>query len=321
MIMENSQVNHPTISVIIPVYNSENSLLSTISSILKQSYQNFEIVVIDDGSDNPVEAFLNERISDYRIRVLRIERSNANVARNFGINNSKGDYIAMLDADDIWLENHLQDCLSLLQDSGADGLYGSIFISHHPTHDDYEKHICYARELNSDESMVDYLLTTVCGAQTSGLFTTANSSKSILWDEKLIEHQDYDFVVRFYKRYKMIVKHKPSVIYSSLSGRSFHFDTNIDFIERNRDDIHPVIYNQYNLKMYVQALRCKLSPVKILYFQHEATRFKEFMSYQSYMSICNPVTRIEEWRCKLRYIFYIFKIKTELQDADNEEYS
>jgi glycosyltransferase involved in cell wall biosynthesis len=319
--MEISQNELLLVSVIIPVYNGEKTLIATINSVLNQTYQNFEIIVVDDGSKNPTRSFLEENCSDPRICVIRTARSNANVARNVGIKASSGDYIAMLDADDLWLENHLQDCLNLLQNSDADGLYGSIFISHHPTHDNYKQHICYARELKAGESMVDYLLTTVCGAQTSGLFTTANSSKSILWDEKLIEHQDYDFVVRFNKQYKLVVKFEPSVIYSSLSGRPFHFDTNIDFIEQNKDDIHPVIYNQYNLKMYVQALRCKLSPVKTLYFQREATRFKEFMSYQSYISILNPVTRTQEWMCKFKYVFYILGIKTELQAAETEDWA
>ena len=188
----------PLISVIIPVYNGEKTLLETLSSVLKQTYSHFEVIIVDDSSDRPVESFIRPLIEDYRIRIYRTERSNANIARNYGIRKSKGDYIAMLDADDYWMENHLRDCLSLLQESKADGLYGSLFLRRSLSDNMPDLPVFHAREVREGESMVDYLLTTGFGAQTSTLFTTVRSMKDILWDPALVNHQDYDFVVRFY---------------------------------------------------------------------------------------------------------------------------
>lgn len=301
----------PLISVIIPVYNGEKTLMNTLSSVLQQTYTHFEVIIVDDASEQPVESYLNQ-ITDNRVQIYRTERSNANVARNYGISKSKGDYIAMLDADDYWLENHLQDCLDILMDTRAEGLYGSLFLSrdiHRPDQID-KKQIMYARKLKDDESMIDYLLKTGFGAQTSTIFTTARSSKDILWDPELIDHQDYDFVVRFYNKYRMEIKKEPSVIYFLSSGRSLHFETCITFVERNMKDVSPLVYNRYNLNMYMKASG-NSTPRKIIsYFKEESTRYMEYMSYKQYMLIRNPQTRWQRIKDKWAYLLYIIRLKT-----------
>ncbi len=97
----------PLFSVVIPTYNREKSVLNAINSVLNQTFIDFEIVVVDDGStDNTKESI--ESLGDERIRyVLHEKRSGANAARNTGINSARGDYISFLDSDDIFLENKL----------------------------------------------------------------------------------------------------------------------------------------------------------------------------------------------------------------------
>ena len=300
--------SHPVISIVIPVYNGEKTLLNTLSSVLNQIYTHFEIIVVDDGSDNPVEVFLQQHINDNRIRVYRTEHSNANVARNYGIQKGKGEYIAMLDADDYWLENHLADCLKLLNESKADGLYGSIIMYQGQYKEVNKGNILCARKLKKDESIVDYLLTTGCGAQTSTLFTTMQSMKDILWNPSLIDHQDYDFVTRFYRKYTMVPKKEPSVVYSLSSGRKPHFETCIQFVEENKQDINPAVYTQYNKKMYISAV-IKQAPENIIaYFRKEATIYKEYLSYSQYLYIMNPQTFYQIVWSKIIYLFYIMHI-------------
>jgi len=311
--METIINSHPLISVIIPVYNGEKTLLNTLYGVINQSYTNFEIIVVDDGSEDSVELFLQRNIVDDRIKVFRIGRSNANVARNYGIDKSGGNYIAMLDADDYWLENHLKDCLNLLNEFRADGLYGSIFRCNGQSIDMNKTQILYARELKNGESIVDYLLMTGCGAQTSSLFTTTQSMKDIQWDPFLIDHQDYDFVTRFYKKYKMIPKKEPTVVYSLSSERTPHYETCIQYVERNRQDINPAVYTEYNKKMYACALREHASEKIVTYFRKEATKYKEYLSYRQYLVIRKPQTFYQILWDKVIYIIYImqlnFKIK------------
>lgn len=89
----------PFISVVIPLYNKEKSIAQSLKSVLDQTYTNFEIVVVDDGStDKSVETVKN--IGDERIQLLGQPNAGPSKARNTGVKNSKGDWIVFLDADD-----------------------------------------------------------------------------------------------------------------------------------------------------------------------------------------------------------------------------
>ena len=102
------------ISVVIPLYNKEKQIINTLQSIFRQTYQDFEIVVINDGStDNSVAEV--ERIQDPRIRLINQQNTGVSVARNRGIQESKGEYIALLDGDDEWMPDYLKTQIELAQ--------------------------------------------------------------------------------------------------------------------------------------------------------------------------------------------------------------
>jgi glycosyltransferase involved in cell wall biosynthesis len=105
------------ISVIIPTYNSEKYLNETISSVLKQSYRNFELIIVDDGSeDNTREIIEGYASQNNQIKFFRIPHSgNPSVPRNFGISKANGEFIAFLDNDDLWTKNKLKIQLKYLQ--------------------------------------------------------------------------------------------------------------------------------------------------------------------------------------------------------------
>jgi glycosyltransferase involved in cell wall biosynthesis len=100
----------PTFSVIIPTFNSEKFIRRTIQSVLDQTYKDFELIVVDDGSKDETQAILKElEIKDQRIKTLFLENSgSAIVPTNRGIEMAKGTYIAFLDHDDQWKENKLE---------------------------------------------------------------------------------------------------------------------------------------------------------------------------------------------------------------------
>jgi glycosyltransferase involved in cell wall biosynthesis len=292
----------PLISVVAPVYNPEESIYDTIQSVLNQTYKDIEFIIVDDGSESDVVSMIN-RFKDKRIAYYRLEHKNANEARNYGISKSKGKYIAMLDADDIWLENHLEDCLNTLHENGADGLYGSLVIRYGDNNQ-----VAYARNLHEGETMVNYLLQTGCGAQSSTLFMTIESAKNILWDNELNRHQDYDFVVRYSKKYKMVSKQNPTVIYLHNPNPKFiDFQSCMRFIKNNRGDIDPQLYNLYHQNMLPLAKGRSKSPKIIKHYIKEATRHKKYLSYYQYFAIIHPVTWFEKLKCKLEYIFHILK--------------
>ena len=89
----------PYFSVIIPLYNKEKYITDTLNSALNQSFQDFEVIIVDDGStDESLEVV--SRFQDPRIKIYKQENQGASVARNYGISQSQSDLIALLDADD-----------------------------------------------------------------------------------------------------------------------------------------------------------------------------------------------------------------------------
>lgn len=107
------------VSVITPVHNAEKYLEITLKSVLNQTYKNFEIILIDDASkDSSREIIKNYEKIDNKVKaVLLDENVGVAKARNEGIKHAKGQYIAFLDSDDIWLENKLEEQIKFMKEN------------------------------------------------------------------------------------------------------------------------------------------------------------------------------------------------------------
>ena len=101
------------ISIIIPLYNKENSIANTLNSIINQTYCNWELIVVDDGSSDNSANIVSNYLSDKRIRYYYKKNGGVSSARNFGVGKSKGEWIIFLDADDYFLVNALEILYSL----------------------------------------------------------------------------------------------------------------------------------------------------------------------------------------------------------------
>lgn len=101
------------ISVVIPLYNKESSIRRTLESVFSQTYQHFEIIIVDDGSTDNSTGII-ESYNDSRIYLIRQKNAGVSSARNNGIYYSKGDYIAFLDADDEWTPHYLESLMELV---------------------------------------------------------------------------------------------------------------------------------------------------------------------------------------------------------------
>ncbi|WP_292468262.1 glycosyltransferase family A protein [Methanolobus sp.] len=119
------------ISVVIPLYNKENSIGRTIKSVLSQTYQDFELIIVDDGSRDK-SAEIVRSFTDKRIRLIQQENAGVSVARNTGIEASKAEIIAFLDADDEWLPVFLETIIRLRKKYPDAGLYGTAYEVHYP---------------------------------------------------------------------------------------------------------------------------------------------------------------------------------------------
>ncbi len=214
------------------MYNNGATIGRAIKSVLRQSVQDFEIIVCDDfSSDNSIQVV--QHVDDARIRLIKHDRhTNANVCRNRAIMDATGEFVAFLDADDWWAENHLARMISLLQETDADGAYGV------PMFPDDATPPLYVHRRNG-ETMIDYLLRAPYNAQTSTLVLKTNTARAVLFDETLLRHQDYDFLCRYDKKFRLVGDTVPSVFYT-ITPKKFNQElvkSCIACMERHRGDI------------------------------------------------------------------------------------
>ena len=117
------------ISVVIPLYNKEKSITATLQSVLDQTYTDFELIVVNDGSTdnslNVVQEYIYGKYKEFRVKCKIVTQVNAGVsaARNRGIEESRGEYVAFLDADDYWVPDVLAEYIQLIHDFPNASLY------------------------------------------------------------------------------------------------------------------------------------------------------------------------------------------------------
>ena len=95
-------------SIVIPLYNKENYIEKTLQSVFNQSYSNYEVIIVNDGSTDKSIDVVNQ-FSNKNIKIINQTNQGASSARNRGIAEASNQWIALLDADDIWLKNHLKE--------------------------------------------------------------------------------------------------------------------------------------------------------------------------------------------------------------------
>ncbi|MGB7526473.1 glycosyltransferase family 2 protein [Sphingobacterium cellulitidis] len=114
-------------SIVIPLYNKGVSIIETIDSVLNQTFRDFELVVVNDGStDNSLEVVKSFR--DSRIRIVNKSNEGVSSTRNRGIRESKYEWIAFLDADDLWEPNHLETIYKMILEYPSDCVFATSFL-------------------------------------------------------------------------------------------------------------------------------------------------------------------------------------------------
>lgn len=115
------------VSVVMPVYNSAKYVFESITSVLNQSYKNIELIIINDGSTDDSDYIIKKFRTEPKIKYIYQDNKGPSATRNCGILSSKGNYIAFLDSDDVWLEDKLERQLQKIKQDGADIIYSDRF--------------------------------------------------------------------------------------------------------------------------------------------------------------------------------------------------
>lgn len=132
--MRNEEESHmtsyqPLVSIIMPAYNAFRFISESIDSVLAQTYQHWELIVIDDGSNDPTPTIVKEKVCrDSRIVYLHQENGRQAKARNLGLMHARGELIAFLDADDLWLETKLEVMVHEFAAGNQDLLFSGSYV-------------------------------------------------------------------------------------------------------------------------------------------------------------------------------------------------
>ncbi|VXD19092.1 glycosyltransferase family 2 protein [Marinoscillum sp. 108] len=186
----------PEISVIIPVFNREISIVRAVKSVIKQSYENWECLIIDDGStDSTLERVRTEFSTDPRFKIIERPKTRikgGGTCRNIGIEMAIGKYIAFLDSDDEWEPNKLMRQREFIRKLNSEKVViycqAKIFRKHHTI-------VLPSFEKSHMTPVEKYLFLEKGLMQTSTFFLHRHFAKKILFDENLARHQDYQFVI------------------------------------------------------------------------------------------------------------------------------
>ena len=120
------------VSVIMPTYNRVDIIGRAIDSVLKQTYDNFELLIIDDGSTDNTETSIKDKYDEYiqngKIKYIKQKNSGVNIARNKGLSKATGNIIAYLDSDNYWLDTYLEKMVSALVDNNCNTAYAAMDV-------------------------------------------------------------------------------------------------------------------------------------------------------------------------------------------------
>jgi glycosyltransferase involved in cell wall biosynthesis len=200
----------PKASVIIPTHNRAEFLRSAISSVLKQTYQDFEIIVVDDASDDNTHEVVTS-FDGRDIKYLRHEVNKGDAgSRNTGIVNSTGRYVAFLDDDDEWLPEKLQAQVELLETSPekVGGVYTGLFKVNKATGKILGINIPEKRGELFQEMFIDSPIVTSCVVLRRQCF-----EKVGLFDERIPYNNDYDMWIRIAEQFHFEYINEPLVVY------------------------------------------------------------------------------------------------------------
>jgi len=225
-------IKNPMVSVIIPTYNQANFIDKAIKSVLKQTYQDFEIIVIDDGSTDNTEEIIR-CFKDKRVKYIKKYKKNRgiSVARNIGIKVARGKYVALLDSDDEWLPEKLDKQIKILQDGSPE--LGAVYSN-----------LCYIDENGKNTNKLrnpkkeGYIYEDLLGKNHVGAPSTLLIRKECfhqvgLFDDLLNAQQDWDMWIRIAKYYRFALIKIPLVKYR-LHSNQLSKNLGVKIITANR---------------------------------------------------------------------------------------
>ena len=249
------------VSVIIPTYNRESTILKSVYSVLNQSYKEIEVIIVDDGStDTTLKKLKN--INDERLKVVTQNHLGACIARNKGICESKGYYIAFQDSDDYWYPDKLEKQVVDLEKNDSDINFCKM-ITKSDQQDDY---ITPDFEINKSFKYTERLLISNF-ISTQTILIKTSVAKRYDFDAELPRFQDWDWVLNISKRYTISYTDKilvqQNISKDSISKNIAKADAAYRIIEKKYSNLYAKNKKAHSKFLYNWAIHCSkyLSPL------------------------------------------------------------
>ena len=203
----------PKVSVIIPTYNSSRTISKTLQSVFKQTYSDFEVLLINDGSTDHLMEVL-KGFQDSRLQILNYENGGLSVARNRGIDRASGDYLIFLDADDLWSSDKLESHVNALDNARKTNPKAGVVYSWSYFLDD-ETNACY---INHPKPYEGDVLADILGSN----FVTSGSNPMITreainsvgyFNDNFKGASDWDYWIRLARQWRYVLIPERQVFY------------------------------------------------------------------------------------------------------------
>lgn len=239
----------PLVSAIITTHNRPQLLECAIKSVLQQTFHNLECIVVDDASSDSTESIYKDDSRIIYVRIPSEESRGGNHARNVGVQHAKGEYVAFLDDDDIWLPQKIEKQLNLFQQNSKSVVFcGRIFKKISSGKCEYQQLIPPEKFSGNISRLIlcTYVTSTSCLMIPKSLFAQVG-----LFDENLIFWQEYELTIRLAQIAPFYFVPEPLVECLDESGNSqrisnkfINWKKNISYIRTK----HAILYNGLSFK-------------------------------------------------------------------------
>lgn len=232
----------PLVSVITPFYNAARYFPATLESFFSQTYPHLEMIVIDDNSSSPAGALIPSK-QKYPVRLLRSDKKlGPGAARNWGIKEARGELIAFLDSDDIWMPEFIEDCVKVfLEHKDAGWIYcdGYYIIDDKPVTKPNSRYFGFRKGLPSGRQVNEYHLKGYVFELMSANIMRRYALEEVgLFNEDLEISEDYDLFCRIAERYPVYAVDR-ALIYYRKRWDSFHYSNLENYVK-----VHTAILKQ-----------------------------------------------------------------------------
>lgn len=280
------------ISVIVPVYNTEKYLIECVESLRKQTYSNIEIILVDDGStDASIEICDEFAEKDSRVRVFHKKNEGVAVARNFGIQQSNGQYVVIVDSDDVAVDRMIEVLYTQIKENDADIAVGNYYI-YDETDGNFYYYIIdddYCVEVLSSQELIDRQAGAWQWNSSAFIVTVAKLYKRDLFEDVSFTHgrrfDDEASTHRLFLRSKKTVFINDNLyLYRRRSGSIMRTDFDLSWVRDLVEVFSKKISDLVLAGLDVSVMRIRF--VNLLKDYKQSLEYHQLTDTEEYKDIC-----------------------------------